>query len=392
MLMILGLVLFIVVSFVFYLSKSTIKKQSQMNIEKTQETASDTQSVKDLVAKCLDKTAKDAIVLLGKQGGYIYTTQGGTLIDYYETDEGSFFVKYNNLNVPYNILPPRFAEPPYSSNAPDYPWKTFPYETETSSAEVFDGYFGISNMPPLNSSEGSHSIQAQIERYVDSNLPKCADFSIFQKQDFKIVMNSTKTSVIIGTRHVNVKASVPLTIISPAMQEVSEINDFSTDINIGLRNTYLFVKDLISQDIKNINFSLKDSKNNKDLFSVRVIEDVYSDDDIVIVTNQGSLIYGKPFEYTFARKNRAPALYYIRKNEMSFPQDYLINETDLIENLPLRADDPDEDNVTFNFYDGEFSKIPITFPVMLMKDKIKFKVEVSDGQLSDYQIITVNRI
>ena len=62
MLMIVGLTLFIIVSLVLYLSKSTIKKQSQQGIKQTQETAIEIQPVKEFVAKCLDKLAKDAIV------------------------------------------------------------------------------------------------------------------------------------------------------------------------------------------------------------------------------------------------------------------------------------------------------------------------------------------
>ena len=138
MLMIVGLVLFIVISLVLYLSKSAVKKQGQQNIKKTHESAIETQPIKEFVVKCLDKLAKDAIVLLGRQGGYIYTSQGGTLIDYQETDEGIFFVKHDGMNVAYNILPPKFAIPPYSSDVPDYPWITFPYKTAISNAEVFE--------------------------------------------------------------------------------------------------------------------------------------------------------------------------------------------------------------------------------------------------------------
>ncbi|MBI2659309.1 hypothetical protein HYX05_04405, partial [Candidatus Woesearchaeota archaeon] len=142
MLMIIGLVLFIIVSLVLYLSKSAVKKQSQQTIKRVQETAVDTSSMKEFVSKCLDKLAKDALVLLGKQGGYIYTSQGGPLVDYQPTDEGLFFVKYNSLNVAYNILPPRFAVSPYASEIPDYPWTTFPYRPAASNAEVFEGFFG----------------------------------------------------------------------------------------------------------------------------------------------------------------------------------------------------------------------------------------------------------
>ncbi len=384
MLMIVGLVLFIVISLVLYLSKSAVKKQSVQNIKKTQETAIEIQPVKEFVTKCLDKLSKDAIVLLGKQGGYIYASQGGTLVDYTDTDEGLFFVKHNRLNVAYNILPPKFAAPPYSSEIPDYPWQTFPYKTATSSAEIFEGFFGISNIPPLNSSEGPNSIQTQIESFIDSNIGSCLNFNIFEKQGLSIDMQPSKTTVVIGSGDVSVQSKIPIKISDPATKEFAELNEFSTNLNIRLKDVYFFTKELIENDIKNIKFNLGSTNNSKDFMNIKLIENVFSNDDLLIVTDEKSLILGKPFEYVFARRNRAPALYYIRKTALQFPQGYEIKKEDLLQNSQLKAEEPDEDNYTFT--------ITPQLPKILNIPQIKFKVEVSDGQLLDYQIVTVNRI
>ncbi|MDP3766215.1 MAG: hypothetical protein Q8R04_06915 [Nanoarchaeota archaeon] len=383
MLMIVGLVIFIVVSLVLYLSKSTIKKQGQQTIKKTQETEIDIQPIKEFVTKCLDKLAKDAVVLSGEQGGYIYSSQGGTLVDYTETDEGLFFIKYNNLNVAYNILPPKFVVPPYSSEIPDYPWQTFPYRTVTSNAEIFDGFFGINNIPPLNSSEGPNSLQVQIEAFIDNNLASCADFSIFEKQGYSIAMQPSKTSVIIGSGDVSVTSKIPITITNQATKEFAELNDFSTNLNIRLRDFYFFAKELIDNDIKNIKFDIKSANNSKDFINIKLIKNIFSNDDLVIISDEKSLIYGKPFEYIFSRRNRAPALNYIRKNTLQFPQGFIINIGNLLTNQELKAEDPDEDNYTFT--------ITPALPKNLDTPQIKFKVEVSDGQFSDYQFIIVDR-
>ena len=152
MLMIVGIALFILVSLVLYLSKSAIKKQSERNVKGIQDTSIEPQPIKEYITKCLDKTAKDAVVLLGKQGGFLYQSQGGTLIDFRDDDEGKYFIKYNNLNVAYNILPPKFnipsASPHFFSSVWEYPWITFPYKTE-SNDQTFYGYFGTQNIPPL---------------------------------------------------------------------------------------------------------------------------------------------------------------------------------------------------------------------------------------------------
>jgi len=383
MLIIVGLVLFIVVSLVLYLSKSAVKKQSQQNIKKVQEATVDTQSIKEFVSKCLDKLAKDALVLLGKQGGYLYTSQGGPLIDYQPTDEGLFFVKYNNLNVAYNILPPRFAVVPYASEIPDYPWQTFPYRTAASNAEIFEGFFGISNIPPLNSSEGANSIQAQLESFIDNNMKSCTNLDIFKSQGLEITIDKAKTTATIGASDVIIKSEVPIKIKNTATNEIAELKDFSTVLDVGIRNAHSFLKDMIQSDIKNIKFNIGDSKNYKVQANIKIIRNISSNDDLIIVTNYNLMIYGSPYEYVFARRNRAPALYYIKKSALEFPQGYEIEKEDLLKNYELRAEDPDEDSYTFT--------ITPQLPKVLNVPQIRFKVEVSDSQFSDYQIITVNR-
>ena len=382
MLMIVGLVILIIVSFVIYLSKYAVKKQGQQNIKRSQE-AFDTQPIKEFVAKCFDKLAKDAIALLGKQGGYLYASQGGTIVDYSETDEGLFFVKYNGHNVAYNILPPKFDIPPYSSNIPDYPWGTFPYATAASNEETFEGFFGVNNMPPLEWTGGPNSIQTQIETFIDKNMISCANFGLFEEQGFEVVISASNTSVVIGINGLSVKSRIPIRLINPTKNEVTELNDFSTIVDVGLMDMYLFIKNLVDKDVQDIKFNISDIKNYKDFVSVKLIKNVFSNDDLVIVTDEDGSIYGKPFEYVFARRNRAPALYYIKNNLLEFPHLHGITQEDLLGSYTLKAEDPDEDEYTF--------KITPALPRVLNVPQIKFKVEIDDARLGDYQIITVNR-
>ena len=391
MFMIIGLLLFIIIGLALYLSKSTIKKQSKESIKKIQEIPIDVQPIKEFVTRCLDKLAKDAIILIGRQGGYIYKSQGGTLADYMKTDEGTLFLKYDGNDITYNILPPKFAAQSYSSQIPDYPWIIFPYE-DASSNMKFNGFFGINNMPPLTYLKGSNSMQTQIESFVDNNIESCADFSVFEKQGYSIVMNPAKTSVVISNNDVSVKSKIPITVTNSATNELTQLEDFSAILNVRLKNTHLFTKELINNDIKNIKFDIGGSGYGRDFLSANLVENVLHNDDLVVVTDEKSLINGNPFEYVFARRNRAPALHYIRPNIISFPRGYLINETDLLQNNTLNVDDPDEDNYTLNIFIGEFGTQPAQFPKKLDAPQIKFRIEVSDGQLSDYQVITVNRI
>ena len=449
MIMIIGIVIFIIVSLVLYLSKSSVKKQSQQAIKKTQGTSIEAQPVEEFVAKCLDKLAKDAVVLLGSQGGYIYKSQGGTLVDYSDADEGLFFAKYNkggsDFKTVYGIIPPRFIHDP-----PIYPWEFFPYSSCTytlgncdnsgcsgdpcinvgqcsdnslsgkvayisspptvicttkesewescgaylkttaacpaSNKEIFEWYFGINNMPPLIPSQGPNSIQSQIEMFIDGNMPKCADFSFFENQGLEVTMNSSTTSVIIGANDISVSSKIPITISNTATGEIAQISDFSTSLNLRMKNLYYFIKNLADNDVKNILFNISDSNNVKNSFRIRIANDVISKDDLITITDDKSLVYGSPYQYTFPRRNRNPALHHIKDNILEFPKNYEIKLGDLLGATALKAQDPDEDDMEFNVTPN----LPNNNPLMLPQQK--FKIEVSDGILSDYQTITVNRV
>ena len=92
LIMIVGIVILIVAVLFIYISKNSGKKIRETSIKEVHETALEMQPVKELVSGCLDKLAKDAVVILGRQGGYIYESQGGSFVDFQETDEGMFFI------------------------------------------------------------------------------------------------------------------------------------------------------------------------------------------------------------------------------------------------------------------------------------------------------------
>lgn len=406
MLIIIGLVVFIAVSLVLYITKLAANKQSQQNVKNVQVASFETQPIKEFVIQCLDKLAKDATIHLGKQGGYIYKSQGGISIDYPSDGEGLFFIKNGDFKVSYNILaPPRGTVRGNNyADAPKYPWDTFPYEDSTSTSENFIGYFGKNTMPPLNSSEGEQSIQLQIEMYIDNNMLDCTNFDIFRNQGLDISINKSKTSVIIGSNDVTINSKIPITISNAKTREFTELSDFSTNINVRLNDIYLFTKDLIENDINNIDFKIDKIENNRNLFKISLIRDVMvkgqgSKDDIVRITDGKSSISGNPFEYVFARRNRAPALYCVRKDNVCnfdatvfvFEDDRQITESDLhFDSSQREAADPDEDELEFIITDFD-DKIQNPLP-KLDRPEIKFKLQVSDGKLTDYQIISVKKI
>ena len=286
-------------------------------------------------------------------------------------------------------MPPKFSVGNYYSEPLEYPWIIFPYPDVVSNDEVFTGFFGINNMPPLNSSGGPNSIQAQMETFIDSNIAVCANFDIFKAQGLEVVMHSTSTSIVIGSNDVSAISKIRITINNPKLKESAELNDFSANVQVDLKDLYYFTKQLINNDIKNVTFNISDPKNNNAPFSIQALQDIFSQDDLIIITDENLLIYGKPYKYIFARRNRIPALYYLKNNILQFEHLHPITKDDLLQGQQLKAQDPDEDSLNFKI---NLDEKEAEFPVILNRPQMNFKIEVSDNKLSDYQIITVNRI
>src|SRR3989338_5292014 len=105
---IIGIVILIIVGLLVYLATYITKKGIEKEITKSEKIPLAAQPIKTYIETCLDKTAKDAIILIGKQGGYIYNSQGGTLIDFKTLDENAFFINYESNIISYNIFPSRY--------------------------------------------------------------------------------------------------------------------------------------------------------------------------------------------------------------------------------------------------------------------------------------------
>ncbi len=391
LIMIVGLILFIIVGFTLYVSKSYIKRQGQQGVKKTQGTAIDINPIKNFISECQNGLAKDSVALIGKQGGYLYKSQNGQIVDYKTTDEGKFYIKFNGIFVTYNILSPKFSIQNFFSATPPYPWSTFPYIDDASNEQTYKGFFGIGILPPLNYSDGPNSMQSQMENYIDNNIKECANFSAFENQGFKFNAGIPKTSVVIGNEDMSAHTTFPVTVTNSLTNEKFDISEFSTKVNVRLKDIYYFVKGLVRNDIGDINFSIRDPKNDKDSINVQVVENALSYDDIIIVSDQKSAINGNQYKYVFARKNRAPALHYIKNNELSFEEGHEITQDDLLGLEELKASDPDEDKLAFSI--KAMSGNPNLPRTLDSADSpLKFKIEVTDGKLSDYQIITVNVI
>ena len=392
--LIIGVVMVMVAVSLILVSRYAAKKVSKQETVDVKEASFDVQPVKNFVTECLSATSKNGLKMLAQQGGYLFKSQGGSLIDYPDTDEGIFFIKNENVKVVYDILKPRFPIGKYKPSIPSYPWKAFPYTDGNRTAKSFEAKsaFGSNNFPPINSSFGQNSMQQQLVAYVKNNIDKCLDFSIFENQGMAVTKGKKQVNADINENDVVFRMSYDIIAENLASGEKTSLNNFLVRHKVRLGKLHSFINNLIESDVSNIKFNITTSTSS-DSFDVNIKKDVHDKDDLIIITDKGSSLDNQPYKYYFARKNRNPALFYLEPEQITLPatnpetgEFTTITEETLLGAQELMALDPDEDLIT----NESFSITPKP-PVTLLFPRIEFKVGVTDGSLEDYQTITVLR-
>ncbi len=386
---ILGIVIVIIFMVLIFINKYAAKRASTKEIMDAKEITFDVQPIKNFVDKCLDLVSKDGLKKIGKQGGYLFEGQGGPFIDYPGEDEGRLFINYGNSKVAYNILIPVQIGETYFDTPWRYPWINFPYPNGDINKEpVFrvQGVFGKKTFPPLTK-PSANSMQEQLETFVENNIDICLDFSVFEEQGFSFTKKESEKIINLDITENDVvfRIRYPIIIGRVNSAEKTEIKDFSVKQKVRLKKLHKFVHDLIEADTRDVKYNILVGFEGS--FIVDVKNNVYGKDDLIIVTDNNPEFFldGIPYQYFFARKNRNPALNYIKNTKINIAQGTNINIQLLIEKLELKTEDPDEDEISYFTIPG------LNNPIWNSKNPIypeyrKFDVYVKDDEgLNDYQ-------
>ena len=348
---ILGIIILFSAILLFYLRGTTEKEIGVQELIIAQKIPREVRPITNYVTTNLDDATKKGLLLIGMQGGYIYESQGGPIPD--PIEEGNDFIYYKDHKVFYNIHKQNnnlfnyyFYKPKY------YPWYYYPYSHFPKSGEKgsFAGFFGISNLPPLNGS--SPSIQFQLMEFITNYLKENINLTIFDKQGFEIDadINNINVSVIIGENDVIAFLEYSLGIKKKLTNTITNVSYFYTNPQIRLKKVYNFTDFIINKDTTDILFNINNSENNKDDINIEKIENAYNYDDIIIIRDNKSMLYAEPYTFQFARENRYPALRYIPITKLTFFGTQAIMEEEITESrINPKADDPDEDEIDFTY-------------------------------------------
>jgi hypothetical protein len=370
--MLLGCLILIVISFVFYLGKQTASSQTKKETYLSQGTTFDTTSIKEYISACFEKTARDGMTLLGKQGGIIYSSQGGLYDLSYASGEYAVFQENGVItNVSYGLrkrtnrmytcvdLPgtklycnntvgeftPLVDITVGSFTGNPYPWVNFPYLGSYSSC-INDTCFGKVSLPTL---DGDDSMYHQLEFYINNTITKCTNFSVFkgfkitQIEPTDVKVNTTNQTVIAVLRY-------PLIIQDVLSKRETKLDLFYYDTNIRLKYLHSLAIDLVRKDSNDPRFIITSDNPDTAHIETSVIYDNPSASTYFNSYNseKGNIFRikdnfsGMPFTFQFARANRAPVLGNF-SSPNNIDRNFIINAS-YFNNMSVY--DPDEETIS----------------------------------------------
>ncbi|VVB80881.1 Uncharacterised protein [uncultured archaeon] len=330
------------------------------------------QPLQDYINTCLDISSKEALKLIGKQGGTIYASQGGLTPDY--ADTGPYLTltdqDLGELKTPYLVMPPEGnVETLFYAEPPDYPFPGFPY---AGGELLFTGYYGMSKMPPLYKKTPAgenvtNSIQENLEKYIAQKTAECTKWKTFEDKGYTITAGNPAVSLIFaekqeqfqGEKYITIELNWPIEIATPGGDK-TQLKDFAVKENVRLATVYFTAKQIIDADVTDISYKPE----NRESFTVTTTRE--GEDSIVVLKDTQSTLDNKPYEFWIARKNRRPALWQIDTTELDkFAFHVKENRgasitisgnklviTDICVNDPvtieLNASDPDENEIIYD--------------------------------------------
>ena len=351
---IIGIIILFLAILLFYFRGTTEKEMGMQELVRAQKIPKEARPITNYVTTQLDDATKKGLLLIGMQGGYIYESQGVPHIQD-PTGEGSDFIYDNNYKVSYDIYKQDSDLFYFYFHEPwPYPWKKFP----NVGGEYFPAgfnIFGINNLPPLNGPDPI-SIESQLTEFITNYLRDKINLIIFDEQGFEIDadVNKINVSVIIGENDVIVFLEYPLGINKTITNTITNVSYFYTNPQIRLKKVYNFVYDIISKDTVDILFNITNINNIPSYIegiNIKKNESAYClnscCDDLIIIKDNKSMLYAKPYTFQFARENRYPALHYLDIPMLQFEgySNAVITEDD----INPKADDPDEDVIDFTY-------------------------------------------
>ena len=330
------------------------------------------------ITSCLDQATKKALLLLGSQGGVIYTTQANNTKFFLSHAEGTSYLPFQRAdlngsrvtyNVNYGIHAPRLGGVNHPQ-PPTYPYPgqlvADPQKYNPSLTYIFGNYPQPGSLTPLcdslglnmpiiadatyscgsyetsydsNDTTNFHSIQEYLQQYIKEQTVKCIRLEDLPELiGWNITRGDANVIVAFSDDSVFSFLNYSLQLQRGSEQEALTLDLFNDRVPVRLRQIHELLHELIREDTNNIFFnSITDVpllnrctnlssfsstlcfKSGMSLVKFRNVCPSCTPrgqyDDILMLEDTASFIDGKPYQFYLAIENRIPALNYIRNTK-----------------------------------------------------------------------------
>ncbi len=398
MFMLLGVFLLGVFGFVWYIGGRSAELQLAGPTEKLITDLMKTGAIPYYVTACLENVSKEAVFLVGQQGGDIFQYEGGVAPNPTRYIPLSYPVTYgismpalrNDSDYPF---PPGY--PGGRKRMQQVPFLNFGQEGrfgDVSLRRLCDTYGPNSAFAEYVFGRGGETIthtfcqapyiyadalstQWQITQYIKSKVINCSNWTAIREATGYNVTPTGEVNITfrLGLNDVWIDAYIPIEIKVGGREPIYTIGDFHTRLNIRLKRIMELASYLATSDSFKLNFNLSDNSM-LDYFSsvwdtnMHVMIDTPMKaagvwEDIVTIEDYASELYGKSYVFRFARANRYPTLDWLHHQTNWTTFDFILMENDTIvlnpnpPNITLNNRevsviyDPDEDKLTY-YYTG----------------------------------------
>jgi hypothetical protein len=217
---ILGLLLVAIFGLFLFFTSSTVEESVTSASRPVTETVpSEFIAIQEYTETCLRSTAKEALIILGQQGGYLYPDNVG---EYSGSDPtNSDGINLDSLSIPF--------------------WH---YNSQPNG----DAAVSISSLQPsLDDEEDYFSITNQVGRYIDENIEDCLQgYASFKDAGFTINYETKDTTVRIFDGELDFILDMPLT--ASRSDATTEISIFYNDIDLELKKYYQIANDITAAE------------------------------------------------------------------------------------------------------------------------------------------------
>lgn len=408
-------ILGIVLLFVFALLFSFINSLREEGIAKQEDKAESNlklkRQFKTFVDSCLENSAKEAVFLVGRQGGVIYDYQAKDTADYRGPPKkpyGEYVLPYEDYtenilyNISYGIEKPRFG--PRHPAPPLYPYGptkliSDPTVLDPAYVNVFGNFPQPGPFNPLCDYNGRNgpgvasvahscesydsrndfihsSTQEYMEQYVTNSTIECVKQNVFKTLNSTVNVSGVNTSIMFSNERIYFDMNFPASIRTADRVINTDFQKFSVVLENRLKLIHELATHLIERDVQDIFFDIvrdantvKDCRNwgregklcLKEKMSVKKIRNPCKKtdkvectgganyDDLLVIKDEESYLFGEPYEFYFAIENRPPALdlIYQQEGRIGFEYDFVTFVGEELKIEP-KAYDPDE-----SFHEGQ---------------------------------------